>query len=205
MEAQKEKKTFLEFIKDNLKTIIIISLLVLVVFSILSWMKHNANTKKELLSENFIKAKVFLSEKKFDEANNILKDIINEKDSTYSVLSLYLIINREIEKDEKKVLEYFDKILSIRALKAEDLNLIKLKKGIYISRNGNEKEILELLNPIINSESVWKTQTTKFLGDYYFSKKEYSKADQYYSILLSLKDNNIDKKDIQRRMNIYKK
>ena len=205
MEAQKEKKTFLEFFKDNLKIIIIIFLLIFVVFSIFSWMKHNANIKKEGLSENFIKAKVLLSEKKFDEANNILKDIINEKDNTYSVLSLYLVINREIEKDEKKVLEYFDKILSIRALKSEDLNLIKLKKAIYISRNGNEREILELLNPIINSESVWKIQSTKFLADYYFSKKEFSKANQYYSILLSLKNNNIDNQDIQRRMNTYKK
>ena len=205
MEAKDQKKTFLEVLKDNLKTIIIVFLLLFSIFSIFSWMKYDANIKKQNLSEDFIKAKIFISEKKFVEANNILKDIVNQKDSTYSVLSLYLIINKDLEKDEKLVIKYFDEILSIKALKKEDLNLIKLKKAIYISRYEKEEDLLDLLNPIINSESFWKAQSIKFLGDYYFSKKEYNKADEYYSILLNLKDPNIDNKDIQRRINTYKK
>ena len=205
MEAKDQKKTFLEVLKDNLKTIIIVFLLLFSIFSIFSWMKYDANIKKQKLSEDFIKAKIFISEKKFVEANDILKDIVNQKDSTYSVLSLYLIINKDLEKDEKLVIKYFDKILSIKALKKEDLNLIKLKKAIYISRYEKEEDLLDLLNPIINSESFWKAQSIKFLGDYYFSKKEYNKADEYYSILLNLKDPNIDNKDIQRRINTYKK
>lgn len=205
MEAKDQKKTFLEVLKDNLKTIIIFFLLLFSIFSIFSWMKYDANIKKQNLSEDFIKAKIFISEKKFVEANNILKDIVNQKDSTYSVLSLYLIINKDLEKDEKLVIKYFDEILSIKALKKEDLNLIKLKKAIYISRYEKEEDLLDLLNPIINSESFWKAQSIKFLGDYYFSKKEYNKADEYYSILLNLKDPNIDNKDIQRRINTYKK
>lgn len=205
MEAKDQKKTFLEVLKDNLKTIIIVFLLLFSIFSIFSWMKYDANIKKQKLSEDFIKAKIFISEKKFVEANNILKYIVNQKDSTYSVLSLYLIINKDLEKDEKLVIKYFDKILSIKALKKEDLNLIKLKKAIYISRYEKEEDLLDLLNPIINSESFWKIQSIKFLGDYYFSKREYNKADEYYSILLNLKDPNIDNKDIQRRINTYKK
>ena len=205
MEAKDQKKTFLEVLKDNLKTIIIFFLLLFSIFSIFSWMKYDANIKKQKLSEDFIKAKIFISEKKFVEANNILKYIVNQKDSTYSVLSLYLIINKDLEKDEKLVIKYFDKILSIKALKKEDLNLIKLKKAIYISRYEKEEDLLDLLNPIINSESFWKAQSIKFLGDYYFSKREYNKADEYYSILLNLKDPNIDNKDIQRRINTYKK
>ena len=205
MEAKDQKKTFLEVLKDNLKTIIIFFLLLFSIFSIFSWMKYDANIKKQNLSEDFIKAKIFISEKKFVEANNILKDIVNQEDSTYSVLSLYLIINKDLEKDEKLVIKYFDEILSIKALKKEDLNLIKLKKAIYISRYEKEEDLLDLLNPIINSESFWKAQSIKFLGDYYFSKREYNKADEYYSILLNLKDPNIDNKDIQRRINTYKK
>ena len=205
MEVKEQKKTFLEVLKDNLKTIIIVFILLFGIFSIFSWMKYDANIKKQKLSEDFIKAKIFISEKKFVEANNILKYIVNQKDSTYSVLSLYLIINKDLEKDEKLVIKYFDKILSIKALKKEDLNLIKLKKAIYISRYEKEEDLLDLLNPIINSESFWKIQSIKFLGDYYFSKREYNKADEYYSILLNLKDPNIDNKDIQRRINTYKK
>ena len=64
------------------------------------------------------------------------------------------------------VSKYFDEVLSIKGLNQEDLNLLKLKKAIYISEDINEKELLDLLNPIINSESVWKIQSIKFLADF---------------------------------------
>ena len=35
--------------------------------------------------------------------------------------------------------------------------------------------------------------------------KEYNKADQYYSDLLTLKNSNIDSKEIKRRIKAYKK
>ena len=120
-------------------------------------------------------------------------------------MSLYLIIDNDLEKDNNKILNYFDDILSIRSLAKEDKNLIGLKKGIFISNFGNEQDILNVLNPIINSNSVWKIQATKFLGDYYFSLNENNKANQYYSILLLLDDPNIDKRDIKMKMQKFKK
>ena len=48
MEAKDQKKTFLEVLKDNLKTIIIFFLLLFSIFSIFSWMKYDANIKKHL-------------------------------------------------------------------------------------------------------------------------------------------------------------
>ena len=85
------------------------------------------------------------------------------------------------------------------------MNLLRFKKAIFVSRYGNEKEILDLLNPIINSDSVWKVQSVKFIADFYFSKKEYKKADQYYSTLLNLENANIDTKEIKRKIRTYKK
>ena len=43
------------------------------------------------------------------------------------------------------------------------------------------------------------------MADYYFSKKEYSKADQYYSILLAMENPNIDDKEIKKKIQTYKK
>ena len=83
--------------------------------------------------------------------------------------------------------------------------MLIFKKAIFISSYGKEEELLDLLNPIINSDSVWKTQSIKFLGDYYFSIKEYNKADQYYSDLLTLENSNIDSKEIKRRIEAHKK
>ena len=146
-----------------------------------------------------------ISQKKSDEALDILKNIINENDKTYSVLSLYLIIDQKLEKDERKIINYFDKVLSIKSLKNEDSDLIKLKKAIFISSYENEKELLKLLNPIINSDSVWKIQSIKFLADFYFSKKEFNKADQYYLQLLTFENANIDINEIKRKIKTYKK
>jgi len=65
--------------------------------------------------------------------------------------------------------------------------------------------IIKILNPIINSNSVWRVQATKFLADYYFSIDENIKANQYYSILLQLNDPNIDRGDIRSKMQKLKK
>ena len=90
----------------------------------------------------------------------------------------------------------------VRAAAHEDINLLRLKKAIYISNSAKEQNMLDLLNPIINSNSVWKFQSLKFLGDYYFSLKQFKKAEQYYRILLETDDNNIDKNEIERKVKI---
>ena len=200
-----EKKNIQNLIKDNLKIILSFFFTVIIVLIVYFWFNQVSENKKNELSESFIDAKILLTKKKQDKALNILEKIIKKKDNTYSVLSLYLIIDNDLEKDNNKILNYFDDILSIRSLAKEDKNLIGLKKGIFISNFGNEQDILNVLNPIINSNSVWKIQATKFLGDYYFSLNENNKANQYYSILLLLDDPNIDKRDIKMKMQKFKK
>ena len=200
-----EKKNIQNLIKDNLKIILSFFFTVIIVLIVYFWFDQASENKKNELSESFIDAKILLTKKKQDKALNILEKIIKKKDNTYSVLSLYLIIDNDLEKDNNKILNYFDDILSIRSLAKEDKNLIGLKKGIFISNFGNEQDILNVLNPIINSNSVWKIQATKFLGDYYFSLNENNKANQYYSILLLLDDPNIDKREIKMKIQKFKK
>ena len=53
----------------------------------------------------------------------------------------------------------------------------------------NEIELISLLNPIINSESIWKKEAITLLGDYFLSKNEEVKANSYYK-LLKIKKNN---------------
>ncbi len=206
MEAQPPvKKNILEIIKSNLKVIIIILSLLLAVLIAFSWMKYTSDTKKTKLSESFVDAKILLSQKKPGQALEVLKEIIEKKDSTYSVLSLYLVIDQDLLNDNKEILRYFDEVLSINTLTNEDHNLIKLKKAIFLSSEANEDDLLEILNPIINSESIWKAQSIKLLADYYFYFKEYNKANQYYSKLLTLDNTNIDMKEIRNKIKASKK
>ncbi len=201
----KEKKSFFDILKQNLKVILSILLVLFIGLGLYLWIQYNSNLKKQDLSEKYIQAKILLSKNDKQKSLEILKNIIKEKDSTYSILSLYLIIDKNLESDDNSILNYFDKIITISDLEKEDVNLIKLKKAIFISSYGKEDKLLELLNPIINSDSVWKVQATKFMGDYYFSRKEYVKADQFYSKLINLEGENIDKNEINRKIQTYKK
>lgn len=200
-EQLKEKSNFVGFLKNNVKNFFFVLTVVVIVLGFFTW-KDRIDRKKRLeISEKYIDTKILLNQN--NQSQNVLNnlvEIIFSKDSTYSVLSLYLVIDSELEIDNKKILKYFNEVLSIKDLKKEDKNLIKLKKAIFISNKSNEKELLDLLNPIINSESAWKAQAILFMGDFYFSKKEFIKADQYYNKLLEIDNLNIDKSEIKNRI-----
>ena len=176
-------------------------LLVIVFF----WWTDNSNKNKRAInSEDFITAKIFLSQNENEKSLEILKNIIMKNDAVYSPLSLFIIIDKDLEKNRENIIKYFNQILLIKSLEKEDLNLLKLKKAIYISEDADEKELLDLLNPVVNSKSVWKYEALKLLGDYYFNQKQYSKAKQYYSDILILDNSIIDMRDINRKMKIMK-
>ena len=197
-----EKVKLIDLLKKNFKLLLSLSILLFVIISILLWFDHSNKSKREKISEDFIQAKILLENQQNIKAHNVLKNIIEKKDNIYSPLSLFLIIERNLEANKATVTNYFDKILDIGSIEKEDLNLLRLKKAIFISENSKEEDMLELLNPIINSDSVWKIQSIKFLGDYYFSLRQFNKAKQYYLILISDNDIRLDKNEIKRKLNI---
>jgi hypothetical protein len=197
-----EKVKLIDLLKKNFKLLLSLLILLFVIIGILLWFDHSNKSKREKISEDFIQAKILLENQQNIKAHNVLKNIIEKKDNIYSPLSLFLIIEKNLETDKITITNYFDKILDIGSIEKEDLNLLKLKKAIFISENSKEEDMLELLNPIINSDSVWKIQSIKFLGDYYFSLKQFNKAKQYYLILISDNDIGLDKNEIKRKLNI---
>ena len=197
-----KKKGFKDYFNTYKKTIIILSFILVLIGGIFLWFDNTQKNKRLKVSENFIEAKILLAQEENLKSLDYLKSIILQKDKVYSPLSLFLIIDNNLEKNKEVIIQYFDELLSINALEDEDINLLKLKKAIYISNSAKEQNMLDLLNPIINSNSVWKFQSLKFLGDYYFSLKQFKKAEQYYRILLETDDNNIDKNEIERKVKI---
>ena len=196
-----EKKNFLSIFKSNSKTIISIVSILILFFVIYIWLDNNKKKRNIKVSEDFINAKILLEQGKDNEAKNQLEKIINKRNSVYSPLSLFLIIDKDLESNNSVIINNFDVILSITTLDDEDTNLIKLKKAIFISEGSNEQEILKLLNPVINSNSVWKLQSAKFLGDFYFSLKQFKKAKEYYSIIINENTEDLDINEIKRRVN----
>jgi len=175
------------FIKKNLKNLIILTiLLVLMLFSFLFY--KDLQQKNEInISENYTKASIQFDQKKENEAKQLLENIINEGHRFYSPLALYFIIDNNLETDSLKILNFFDKILSINSIDKEDLNLIKIKKAIILFSLENEEAIIKTLNPIINSDSVWRNMAIKLISDYFVSKNQKTKANEYIELLSNKK------------------
>jgi predicted negative regulator of RcsB-dependent stress response len=173
----------LNFIKKNLKNLIIlIILLVLTLFSFFFY--KDLQKKNEInISENYTKASIQFDQKKENEAKQLLENIINEDHRFYSPLALYFIIDNSLEADPLKVINFFDRILAINSIDEENLNLIKIKKAIFLFNTGDEKTIIKILNPIINSDSVWRNMAINLMSDYFLSQDQKAKANEYIQLL----------------------
>ena len=173
----------LNFVKKNLKKLITLSaLLILFLFIYLFYV--NLKNKNEIkISEQYTKATVYFKQKKINESKLLLENIISQDHQFYSPLALYIMIDKNIEKDTSKIIILFDKILDNNSIENENLNLIKIKKAIYLINLNNEKLILETLNPIINSNSVWKNLAINLISEYFISNGQSIKANEYIKLL----------------------
>ena len=177
--------SFLTKIKSQKKKIF---LLIFIIFLIVTFLFYNnyKNQKENLIaSNNFNKAKIFIEQKNLEKSKEILLNIIKMKNRFYSPMALYLIIENKLVKDPSKISELFDEVLEISEIDNEDLNLIKIKKVVLLFNSISENEILELLQPISNSKSVWRSNAIKLLIDYYTFKGESLKAKEFKNLQLS--------------------
>ena len=163
------------------------------------------NSKNIAISVIFIIA-IVISFFAYDEYNqndikNEMIKIINEKVDTYSTLALYHLIDNNLIDDQNTISDLFDKVISIN--KDDELrNLIVFKKALYFSDKYTESKMLEILNPLLNSESIWKQHAFLLMGDYYFHKKQYTKSKEFFEKITQLSDVNPKiKLDVERRLN----
>lgn len=183
METENSQNTLLNFLKANIKIFLYIFGIFILIIAAIIWFTNNNKIKETKVSDSFINAQILIEKGKKNEAEKILSNLVLEKNSPYSSLSLFLIIENKLIDNKETIINYFDEVINNNSFKEEDLNLLRLKKAIYISDISMEQEILGLLNPIINSNSVWKNHALKFLGDFYYSNGQQQKAKQYYLTL----------------------
>jgi len=189
------------FFKKNIKKIII--LIVIIFFILISFFVFDdfKKSKKEKLAKVYnstIFNKDSYSNKEIED--NMIK-IINEKVDTYSALALYYLIDNKIVNDNNKISELFDKVILINK-DIELKNLIIFKKALYFSDKYSENEMLKILNPVINSESIWKQHCLLLMGDYYFHKKQFVKSKEFFNRIIQL--NNVNQQikiDVKKRLN----
>ena len=81
-------------------------------------------------------------------------------------------------------------------------NLIIYKKALFNSDFISENELLKILNPVINSKSIWKSHALYLLAEYFYSKNQKQKAKEFFSKILTIPEANNDiKLASQKRIN----
>ena len=192
MSEQIEKISFQDrvsnFFNENKKLLIIITASIIIIISIIIFYKNFQEKKNIEIAERYIQATSLISKdgKNKDEilkAKLLLENIINNKHKFYSPLALYFLIDNDIEKDSKKILAHFDKVIEHKYIDEESINLIKIKKVLFLFSIEDEDLIIKTLNPIINSNSAWRIQAINLIADYFSSKGEKIKAEEYYKLL----------------------
>jgi hypothetical protein len=175
--------TIISFIKKKLN--FIISFLIVIFIVLLLFLINQNQQKKNTIkiSEQYTEASLLIKQKKTTESRLLLESIINKEHKLYSPLALYLIIDNNIERDSAKIISYFNKIIENNSIEKENLNLIKIKKAIYLINLDDEKLIVETLNPIINSNSAWRLLAINLISEYFYSKNQKIKAEEYIQLL----------------------
>ena len=117
-------------------------------------------------------------------------NIINKKDTTYSPLALYFLLDNNLIKNKNNINQYFDILINEVKLDEEVKNLIIYKKGLYNSASANEEELLTIFKPLINKENLWKSHSLYLLAEYFFSKNEKQKSKEFFEKILEMENSN---------------
>ena len=184
------KKSKLKNFYESNKILIFSIIFILVIFyGSFSFYLESKEKKKILLSENYIQAKIYLESGNKTEALEILKKVIFSNDPTYSTLSFFMILNENLVNENNEVSRLFDYLLENNKFDTEIRNLLLYKKALHKSNYVEELKLLEETKTLLNNEeSVWRAHALLLLGDFYFSRKEYIKAKDFYIQTLSIKN-----------------
>ena len=139
--------------------------ILLVLFLYFGYQEYKKKAKLKIAE---IYNQITLKEVTIENTNDIeqLIKIIKKKDPIYSALSLYFIIENNLVNDQKEINNFFDMVIKSQKEK-EIKNLIIYKKAMYNADIASENELLDILNPLLKSQSVWKSHALLLMADYF--------------------------------------
>ena len=186
--TRKEKiKNF--FLNNKKKILIFLIIIVLLMISFFGYGEFK-DYQREKVSNLFYSTIIDFDSNNKEKTTDKLKQIIKLKDATYSPLSLYFILDNNLISDRSEINTLFDTLISKTSLDKEIKNLIIYKKGLYNADQVSENELLEILNPIIKSESVWSSHALYLLAEYFYSKDQKLKSKDFFNQIINLKKSN---------------
>ena len=190
------------FIINNKKKLI--SLIIAFIILIISFYSYQIylDKKREDISNRYNSAIIEYEAANKSKIIPILKDIIDAKDATYSPLALYFIIDNNLINDKDEINSFFDILIDKTSLDIEIKNLIIYKKALFNADQINEIELLNVLNPLLNSDSVWKSHALYLVAEFFYSKGEKQKSKDFFEKIVSTENSNTDiLTNAKRRLN----
>ena len=189
------------FVYNKNKIISGLIILIIIIIGVFSYDKYSIAKKKDI-SDQFNSITIDFSEKTKDKTTNSLIEIINKKDPTYSPLSLYFIIDNNLISDQSKINSLFDILIKDTSLDTEITNLIIYKKALLNADNAKESDLLNMLNPLINSKSVWKSHSLYLMAEYFYANSQKQKAKEFFNQIIALENSNPDiRRQAEKRLN----
>ena len=189
------------FVNNKNKIISGIIILIIIIVGVFSYDKYLINKKKDI-SDSYNSIIIDYSEKTKEKTASSLIEIINKKDPTYSPLSLYFIIDNNLVSDQSRINSLFDILINDTSLDSEINNLIIYKKALYNADNAQESDLLNMLNPLINSKSVWKSHSLYLMAEYFYANNQKQKAKEFFNQIIALENSNPDiRLKAERRLN----
>ena len=197
----RKEKIKIFFIKNKKILFFFISLAVFLLIGFFGYGEYLKKKKIEI-SDFYNSTIIYYSDQNKEKTTNKLIEIVYKKDPTYSPLSLYFIIDNQLIDDKSKINELFQVLIDETKLESEIKNLIIYKKALYNADQIDENNLLEMLNPVINSESIWKSHALYILAEYFYAKNEKQKSKEFFSKIINTINANQDiVREAQKRLN----
>jgi hypothetical protein len=189
------------FVNNKNKIISIIIILIVILIGAYSFDSYKTSKKKEI-SDKFNSTILAYSDSVKEKTIQNLVEIINEQDPTYSTLSLYFIIDNKLISNQSEINSYFDILIEKTSLDEEIKNLVIYKKALFNADQAQENDLLDILNPLINSKSVWKSHALYLMAEYFYSKDQKQKSKEFFNQIVSLENPNPDIRiEVEKRLN----
>ena len=187
--ARKEKlKNF--FIKNSKYLIFSISAIIILILFYFVYVEIKSRDQIKLAEKYSNIVNNFNNLQNTELSTKELIKIIEKKNPTYSPLALYFILDNDLVIENKEINKYFDMVINIGSLEKEIKNLNIYKKAIYNSNFVDETELVEILRPITNTDSVWKSHSLYLLAEYFYFKKNKSESKKLLNEILNYENSN---------------
>jgi hypothetical protein len=189
------------FINNKKKLIIFLSTMIILIFGFFIYQDYKSKNKIKLADKYNLVAMNFASDNNINVKDQLI-EIVKAKDKTYSPLALYFLIDNNLVAERDQINSLFDIIINEISLDKEIKNLIIYKKALYNSEFESENNLIKILNPIINSESIWRSHALYLMAEYFYSKNQKQKAKEFFNKIISYENSNQKiKTEAQKKLN----